>query len=107
MSADPAHSSDVRDAAGWVAEFIRAAGGDARVVDWEGSPLVDGELRASSGADSAPTVLAYGHFDVQPPDPLDEWVSGPFELDVRDGWVYGRGIADDKGQLYLLLKAAA
>src|SRR5207253_1678095 len=52
-------------------------------------------------------VLAYGHFDVQPPDPLDEWRSAPFEPEVRDGWLYGRGVADDKGQLYLLLKAAA
>jgi acetylornithine deacetylase/succinyl-diaminopimelate desuccinylase-like protein len=107
MSADPAYAGDVRQAAEWVADFIRRAGGDARVADWEGSPIVDGELRASSGAESAPTVLAYGHFDVQPPDPLDEWGSDPFALDVRDGWVYGRGLADDKGQLYLLLKAAA
>jgi acetylornithine deacetylase/succinyl-diaminopimelate desuccinylase-like protein len=107
MSADPAHAGDVRAAAEWVAEFVRGAGGKAKVVDWEGSPLVDGELRASSGAESAPTVLVYGHFDVQPPDPLEEWGSGPFELDARDGWVYGRGVADDKGQLYLLLKAAA
>jgi acetylornithine deacetylase/succinyl-diaminopimelate desuccinylase-like protein len=107
MSADPAHAGDVRQAADWVADFIRRAGGEAKVADWEGSPIVDGELRASSGAESAPTVLAYGHFDVQPPDPLDEWESDPFALDVRDGWVYGRGVADDKGQLYLLLKAAA
>ena len=106
MSADPAHAGDVRQAADWVADFIRRAGGEAKVADWEGSPIVDGELRASSGAESAPTVLAYGHFDVQPPDPLDEWESDPFALDVRDGWVYGRGVADDKGQLYLLLKAA-
>ena len=107
MSADPAHAGDVKQAAEWVADFIRRAGGEAKVADWEGSPIVDGELRASSGAESAPTVLAYGHFDVQPPDPLDEWASDPFALDVRDGWVYGRGVADDKGQLYLLLKAAA
>ncbi len=107
MSADPAHAGDVQRAAEWVADFIRGAGGEAKVVDWEGSPLVDGELQASTGSDSAPTVLVYGHFDVQPPDPLDEWESGPFELAVRDGWVYGRGVADDKGQLYLLLKAAA
>jgi len=107
MSADPAQAGDVRQAAEWVAGFIRGAGGDAEVVDWHGSPLAVGELRASTGAESAPTVLVYGHFDVQPPDPLDEWQSDPFELDVRDGWVYARGIADDKGQLYLLLKAAA
>jgi len=107
MSADPAHAGDVKRAAEWVAGFIREAGGDAEVVDWHGSPLAVGELRASTSADSAPTVLAYGHFDVQPPDPLDLWESEPFEPDVRDGWIYARGIADDKGQLYLLLKAAA
>ena len=90
-----------------MAAFLRDAGGDAEVVDWEGSPLAVGELRASTGADSAPTVLVYGHFDVQPPDPLELWQSDPFDLDVRDGWLYARGIADDKGQLYLLLKAAA
>ncbi len=107
MSADPAHSADVRRAAEWVADFVRGAGGDAEVVDWHGSPLVVGELRASTDAEAAPNVLVYGHFDVQPPDPLDEWQSAPFEPDVRDGWLYGRGVADDKGQLYLLLKAAA
>jgi acetylornithine deacetylase/succinyl-diaminopimelate desuccinylase-like protein len=107
MSADPAHAGDVQRAAEWVVAFIRGAGGDAEVVDWHGSPLAVGELRASANADSAPTVLAYGHFDVQPPDPLDLWESEPFEPDVRDGWLYARGVADDKGQLYLLLKAAA
>ena len=107
MSADPAHADDVRRAAEWVVAYLRAAGGDAEVVDWNGSPLAVGELRASTGAESAPTVLCYGHFDVQPPDPLDLWESDPFELDIRDGWLYARGIADDKGQLYLLLKAAA
>jgi acetylornithine deacetylase/succinyl-diaminopimelate desuccinylase-like protein len=107
LSADPERAEDVRRAAEWVTGFLRDAGGEAEVVDWEGSPLAVGELRASTGADSAPTVLVYGHFDVQPPDPLDLWESDPFELDARDGWLYARGIADDKGQLYLLLKAAA
>lgn len=107
MSADPAHAGDVRLAAEWVAAFIRGAGGEAEVVDWHGSPLAVGEIRASTDAASAPTVLAYGHFDVQPPDPLELWQSEPFEPDVRDGWLYARGVADDKGQLYLLLKAAA
>jgi acetylornithine deacetylase/succinyl-diaminopimelate desuccinylase-like protein len=107
LSADPERAGDVRRAAEWVAGFLRDAGGEAEVVDWEGSPLAVGELRASTGAASAPTVLVYGHFDVQPPDPLDLWESDPFELEARDGWLYARGIADDKGQLYLLLKAAA
>ena len=57
-------------------------------------------------ADTAPTVIAYGHFDVQPPSPLEGWETPPFEPTVRDGWIYARGVADDKGQLYLLLKAA-
>ncbi len=107
MSADPAHAGDVKQAAEWVAGFLRDAGGSGEVVDWHGSPLAVGELRASTGADSAPTVLVYGHFDVQPPDPLDGWDSDPFEPDVRGEWLYARGVADDKGQLYLLLKAAA
>ena len=66
-----------------------------------------GEIRASENADEAPTVIAYGHFDVQPEAPLELWESPPFEPTVRDGWIYARGVADDKGQLYLLLKAAA
>src|SRR5262245_7127974 len=107
ISADAERKDDVRRAAEWVRDFIRDAGGEAELVETETFPLVVGELRASSGADEAPTVLAYGHFDVQPPAPLDEWETPPFEPTVRDGWLYGRGTADDKGQLYALLKAAA
>ncbi len=107
VSADPAHQADVRRAADWVVAFIRRAGGDATVVDWHGSPLAVGQIAASSDPEAAPTVLVYGHFDVQPPDPLEAWESPPFEPAVRDGWLYARGVADDKGQLYLLLRAAA
>jgi len=106
ISADPAHAADVRRAGEWLCERLRAAGGTAELVDWHGQPLAVGELRASSGAESAPTVLVYGHFDVQPPAPLEQWDSPPFEPTVRDGWLYARGVADDKGQLFLLLKAA-
>jgi acetylornithine deacetylase/succinyl-diaminopimelate desuccinylase-like protein len=107
VSADPAHSGDVRLAGEWVRDFIRAAGGEAELRDTENQPLVIGEIRASQDANDAVTVIAYGHFDVQPPAPLEGWESPPFEPTVRDGWLYARGVADDKGQLYLLLKAAA
>ena len=107
VSADPERDGDVTRAAEWVQAFIRAAGGEAEVVQTGNKPLVIGEIRASQNADEAATVIAYGHFDVQPPEPLELWESPPFEPTVRDGWLFARGVADDKGQLYLLLKAAA
>jgi acetylornithine deacetylase/succinyl-diaminopimelate desuccinylase-like protein len=107
VSADPTHGEDVRRAGEWVRDFIRAAGGEAELQDTSNHPLVIGEVRASENAATAPTVIAYGHFDVQPPEPLEGWETPPFEPTVRDGWLYARGVADDKGQLYLLLKAAA
>jgi acetylornithine deacetylase/succinyl-diaminopimelate desuccinylase-like protein len=106
ISADTAHADDVVRAAQWVVAFVRAAGGEAEVVDWKGQPLAVGEIRASANADSAPTVIAYGHFDVQPPDPLELWESDPFEPEIRGDYLYGRGVVDDKGQLYMLLAAA-
>lgn len=106
VSADPAHAKDVAGAAEWVAAFVRRIGGAAEVLPTSKQPLVVGEIAASDGRADAPTILVYGHFDVQPPSPLELWDSDPFELDVRGEWVYGRGIADDKGQLWMLLKAA-
>jgi acetylornithine deacetylase/succinyl-diaminopimelate desuccinylase-like protein len=106
VSADPARAGEVRTAAEWVCSFVRGAGGECDVVDWEGHPLAVGEIRASRDAESAPTVLCYGHFDVQPPDPLDLWESPPFEPEIRGEYLYGRGTVDDKGQLYMLLCAA-
>ena len=106
VSADPAHAADVRAAGEWVCDFLRAAGGEAELIDWHGQPLAVGELRASRDADRAPTVLCYGHFDVQPPDPLELWESPPFQPEIRGEHVYARGVADDKGQLYMLLAAA-
>jgi acetylornithine deacetylase/succinyl-diaminopimelate desuccinylase-like protein len=105
VSADPERADDVHAAAEWLAAYVRGAGGHAEVVPTETQPLVLGDLRASNA--SAPTVLVYGHVDVQPPDPLELWESDPFSLEEREGWLYGRGVADDKGQLYMLAKAAA
>jgi acetylornithine deacetylase/succinyl-diaminopimelate desuccinylase-like protein len=104
MSADPAHAPDVLRAGEWVCERVREAGGECELVDWHGQPLAIGEIRASR--EDAPTVLCYGHFDVQPPDPLELWHTDPFEPEIRDGYLYARGAVDDKGQLYMLLAAA-
>jgi acetylornithine deacetylase/succinyl-diaminopimelate desuccinylase-like protein len=106
VSADSERAEDVRRAGEWVCEFVRRAGGEAELGDWEGQPLVVGEISASAGNGESPTVICYGHFDVQPPAPLDLWDSDPFEATVRDERIYARGVADDKGQLYMLLKAA-
>jgi acetylornithine deacetylase/succinyl-diaminopimelate desuccinylase-like protein len=106
VSADSARASEVRQAGEWVCDFVRRAGGEAELRDWDGQPLALGEIRASTGDGDAPTVICYGHFDVQPPAPLELWESDPFEASLRDGRLYGRGVADDKGQLYMLLKAA-
>ncbi len=105
VSADPACAADVEHAGDWLVAKIRAAGGEAERIDWQGQPLVLGEIAASGGRE-APTVLCYGHFDVQAVDPLALWESEPFSLVERDGWLYGRGSADDKGQLLMLLEAA-
>jgi len=107
VSADPARAGDVRIAGEWLVDRIRDAGGSAELSDWNGQPLALGDLPASSEPERRPTVLLYGHFDVQPPAPLDLWESDPFAPEVRGEWLYARGAADDKGQLYLLLRAAA
>jgi acetylornithine deacetylase/succinyl-diaminopimelate desuccinylase-like protein len=96
----------LRRAADWCCERIVAAGGTAEAVSLDGGhPMVVGELRASHGGD-APTVLAYGHYDVQDPGPLERWDSPPFEPTERDGRLYARGAADDKGNFLPLLHVA-
>jgi len=106
VSADAAHGGDIAEAAGWVASRIRSGGGSAELVPWGARPLVIGEFAASERPESASTILCYAHFDVQPPDPLDLWESPPFELTPRDGRLYARGVADDKGNLFVLVEAA-
>jgi len=105
VSADAAHASDVEAAAAWIAERIRGGGGAAELVPWGPRPLVIGEIGASARPESAPTVLCYAHFDVQPPDPLELWESPPFELIERGGRLFARGVADDKGNLFVLVEA--
>jgi len=100
VSADPKHSADVERAAEWVAAKVRSLGGDAELR--EDGRLVVGEI---AGPPGAPTVLVYGHYDVQPPAPLELWDSDPFAAEIRGEWLYARGVADDKGQLWMQLKA--
>ena len=98
---DPA---DLQRAADWVADKIRAAGGTVDVLTHLGNPLVVGELVASRP--DAPTVLIYGHYDVQSPDPVSAWTTPPFEPNIRDGRIYARGASDDKGNFYPLIYVA-
>ncbi|MFM2094717.1 MAG: Succinyl-diaminopimelate desuccinylase [Planctomycetota bacterium] len=95
VSADSQRRGDVRRAAEWVANRFKKLGLETQVVETSGHPLVLAESPAVPGA---PTVLVYGHYDVQPPDPLNEWISPPFEPTRRNGNLYARGATDDKGQ---------
>ena len=107
VSAEAAHREDVKRAGEWVCETIRTkCGGSAELTPLGERELALGEIRASTDAANAPTVLCYGHFDVQPSAPLDLWETDPFELTIRDEWAYARGVTDDKGQVFILLKAA-
>lgn len=103
ISADPQRVDDVRRAAEFVATQLRNAKlNNVELIEGEGNPLVYGEWL---GAPGKPTLLFYGHYDVQPPDPLDEWKSAPFEPEVRGDNIYARGAADDKGLTLILVKA--
>ncbi len=103
ISTLPEHREDVRRAAAFVADNLRTAGlENVEVIETEGHPLVYADWMHAPGK---PTVLCYGHYDVQPPDPLDLWESPPFEPVIRDGNLYARGSADDKGQMYIHIKA--
>jgi len=103
ISARGEHLGDIEAAASWVADQMSAAGLKAEVIPTQGHPVVLGEWRGA-GSDAA-TLLLYGHYDVQPAEPLDEWDSPAFEPTIREGNVYARGASDDKGQLLLHIKA--
>ncbi len=103
ISALPQHQQDMRRCAEWTAEHMRRIGMEnVRLVETPGHPVVYGDWLH---ADGAPTILFYGHYDVQPVDPLDLWETPPFEATVRDGELYARGAVDDKGQVFMHFKA--
>lgn len=103
ISALPEHAGDVRRCAEWCSEEMRRIGLQAvQLFETPGNPVVYGEWLGAAGA---PTILFYGHYDVQPVDPLDLWQSPPFEATVRDGEIFARGAADDKGQVFMHFKA--
>jgi acetylornithine deacetylase/succinyl-diaminopimelate desuccinylase-like protein len=103
VSADPAYAKDVAKTAEYVAQKLKEAGADqVEICPTAGHPIVYGEKLTDP---SKPTVLVYGHYDVQPADPLELWHTPPFEPTIRDGKIYARGACDDKGQFYMHVKA--
>lgn len=103
ISALPEHKDDVRKCAEWTRDEMQRIGlANCRLEETPGHPVVYGEWL---GAEGAPTILFYGHYDVQPVDPLHLWTSPPFEATIRDGEIYARGSADDKGQVFMHFKA--
>ncbi len=103
ISTLPEHKPDITRAAEFIADSLRHIGMEnVEIIPTACHPLVYGEWLHAPGK---PTVLCYGHYDVQPPDPLELWKTPPFEPDVRDGNIYARGSADDKGQMYMHIKA--
>ncbi len=103
VSADSRHKGDIRAAAQWVADQFRGLGMSPEICETAGHPIVYAEHCQAPGA---PTVLVYGHYDVQPPDPLDLWETPPFEPTRRNGNLYARGATDDKGQMFTHVKSA-
>jgi acetylornithine deacetylase/succinyl-diaminopimelate desuccinylase-like protein len=103
VSAQPQHDADTRRAAVFVRDDLTAMGLPAELIETQRHPIVYAEWL---GAPGKPTLLIYGHYDVQPPEPLEPWLSSPFEPTIRDGNIYARGATDDKGQMLTHLKAA-
>jgi acetylornithine deacetylase/succinyl-diaminopimelate desuccinylase-like protein len=103
VSAKEEHQPDMLKAANWIREKLLKDGADkAEVIETDGHPVVYGEKILN---EAFPTVLVYGHYDVQPAEPLDLWNSPPFEPEIRDGRIFARGANDDKGQMFMHLKA--
>jgi len=102
VSADPTCQPAMQQGAAFVRDQLTAAGLDAEIVETDGHPIVYGSRHES---DALPTVLVYGHYDVQPPDPLEDWITPPFEPDIREGRIYARGATDDKGQMLTHVKS--
>jgi acetylornithine deacetylase/succinyl-diaminopimelate desuccinylase-like protein len=102
ISTDPTHDADCRRAAEWLGDHLRNMGCTVEYLASQTHPVV---WAVGPEAPGKPTVLVYGHYDVQPPDPLDEWTSPPFEPTVRDGDLFARGATDDKGQVFATVKA--
>ncbi|MGO9312444.1 MAG: dipeptidase [Syntrophobacteraceae bacterium] len=96
------HEKDVLDAADWVLDQLKKCGFNGKIYPTERHPIL---LARSPEVSGAPVLLVYGHYDVQPPDPLDEWHTPPFSPNIRDGYIYARGATDDKGQLLTYIKA--
>lgn len=103
VSTDSRHKADVGDASEWVADQFRRLKFQTEIIKTSGHPIVYAESAPCPGK---PVALVYGHYDVQPPDPLDEWITPPFEPTVRDGNLYARGATDDKGQMLTHVKSA-
>ena len=104
VSTDPAYKPHMEEAAAFVAERLRQAGMEAvEIHPTEGHPVVTASWRRAPGA---PTVLVYGHYDVQPPEPMDAWTSPPFRAEVREGRLYARGASDDKGPMLIPIAVA-
>ena len=102
ISALPEHKADIKKASQWLKHRMAEAGiEDVQIIETKGHPVVFGKKNAQTlDSTKAPTVLIYGHYDTQPADPLDEWRSPPFEPEIRDGKVFARGAADDKGGIF-------
>jgi acetylornithine deacetylase/succinyl-diaminopimelate desuccinylase-like protein len=103
VSAMSEHKKDIRAAAEWVMGQFKSLGFQSELVETPGHPVVYAQSALVPGA---PTVLVYGHYDVQPPDPLNEWITPPFEPTVRNGNIHARGATDDKGQMFTHIKSA-